>query len=80
MNQPQQQGPNIDFKNTTALNTPSGGKIWQQGVILRKVSKFVTGTSDDAILPIPVFYDPETNEILKEGVPKELVDVIFNEE
>ena len=80
MNQPQQQGPNIDCKNTTALNTPSGGKIWQQGVILRKVSKFVTGTSDDAILPIPVFYDPETNEILKEGVPKELVDVIFNEE
>jgi hypothetical protein len=80
MNQPQQQGLNIDFKNTTAIKTSSGGQIWQQGVVLRKVSKFVTGTSEDAILPIPVFYDPETNEILKEGVPKELVDVLFDEE
>lgn len=74
------QGINIDFKNTTPITTNSGGQIWQQGFVLRKISKFMTGTSEDAILPIPVFYDPETNEILREGVPKELVDVLFNEE
>lgn len=74
------QGINIDFKNTTPITTNSGGQIWQQGFVLRKISKFVTGTSEDAILPIPVFYDPETKEILREGVPKELVDVLFNEE
>ena len=76
----QAQQPNIDLKNTSPIETEGGGRIWQQGALLRKVSKFVTGTSEDAILPIPVFYDPETNEILKEGVPKELVDVLFDEE
>tara|TARA_R110000822_G_scaffold3419_1_gene15083 strand:- start:1299 stop:1529 length:231 start_codon:yes stop_codon:yes gene_type:complete len=70
----QQQPPqmNLDLSKTTAINTPSGGKIWQQGMIVRKVSKFVTGTSEDAIVPIPVFYDPETNEILEDTLPKEL--------
>jgi hypothetical protein len=69
MEQPQM---NLDLSKTTAIDTPSGGKIWQQGVILRKVSKFVTGTSDDALVPIPVFYDPETKEILDETIPREI--------
>ena len=70
----QQQPPqmNLDLSKTTAINTPSGGKIWQQGMIVRKVSKFVTGTAEDAIVPIPVFYDPETNKILEDTLPKEL--------
>lgn len=70
----QQQSPqmNLDLSKTTAIDTPSGGKIWQQGVILRKVSKFVTGTTDDALVPIPVFYDPETKEILDETIPREI--------
>jgi len=69
MEQPQM---NLDLSKTTAIDTPSGGKIWQQGVILRKVSKFITGTSEDALVPIPVFYDPETGTILDETLPKEL--------
>ena len=63
---------NLDLSKTTPILTPSGGKIWAQGYILRKVSKFITGASDDNILPIPVFYDPLTGEILKEGLPAEL--------
>ena len=70
----QQQPPqmNLDLSKTTAIDTPSGGKIWQQGMILRKVSKFVTGTSEDAIVPIPVFYDAETGKILEDTLPREL--------
>ena len=61
MNQNQAQAaPNVDLNNTTSIETPNGNKIFQQGVILRQVSKFVVGASEDAILPIPVFYDPET--------------------
>jgi len=41
-------------------------------MILRKVSKFITGTSEDAIVPIPVFYDPENGAILEDTLPKEL--------
>ena len=60
------------MKNTTSIETEGGGKIWQQGALLRKVSKFVTGTDSDAIMPIPVFYDPETKKILEDSIPKEL--------
>mgnify|MGYP005642082565 CR=1 FL=1 len=72
MDATQQPQMNLDLSKTTAIDTPSGGKIWQQGVILRKVSKFITGTSEDAVVPIPVFYDPETNEILEDTLPREL--------
>ena len=68
----QQPQMNLDLSKTTSIDTPSGGKIWQQGMILRKVSKFVTGTSEDAIVPIPVFYDPETKEILEDTLPREI--------
>ena len=74
MEQPQL---NLDLTKTTAIDTPSGGKIWQQGMILRKVSKFITGTSDDAIVPIPVFYDAETGTILEDTIPKELREEIL---
>ena len=70
--QPQQGQMNLDLSKTTAIDTFSGGKIWQQGIILRKVSKFITGTSEDAIVPIPVFYDPETGKILQDTLPSEL--------
>ena len=73
MNQNQAQAaPNVDLNNTTSIETPNGNKIFQQGVILRQVSKFVVGASEDAILPIPVFYDPETGKILEQTLPKEL--------
>ncbi len=66
------QQPNIDLKNTTAIETEDGGRIWQQGALLRKVSLFVTGTDTDAVMTNPVFYDPETNKILEDSLPKEL--------
>ena len=72
MDNTQQPQMNLDLSKTTTIDTPSGGKIWQQGMILRKVSKFITGTSEDAVIPIPVFYDPETNEILGDTLPQDL--------
>jgi hypothetical protein len=68
----QQMNLNIDLSKTTSLETATGGKVWNQGVIIRKVSKFVVGAEEDALIPIPVFYDPETGEILLETLPKEL--------
>jgi pimeloyl-ACP methyl ester carboxylesterase len=50
---------NFDLKNTQEVLTSSGDKVWQQGFVIRKVSKFITGTSEDAVMPIPVFYDPK---------------------
>jgi hypothetical protein len=64
--------PGIDLSKTTAIETPNGGTVWQQGVILRKVSRFIVGTDEDGIIPIPVFYDPETGKVLEDTLPKEL--------
>ena len=72
MQSTQQQGLNIDFKNTTAIEGFDGGQLFGQAFIIRKVSKFVVGGTEDALLPIPVFYDLETKKIIKDSLPKEL--------
>ena len=66
------QQPQIELSKTTAVETESGGKIWQQGFVLRKVSRFITNSPEDAVMPIPVFYDPETGKILGQGLPPEI--------
>jgi len=66
------QQPQIDLSKTTSVPTEGGGQIFQQGFVLRKVSRFITGGTEDSVLPIPVFYDPETSKILGEGLPPEL--------
>ena len=71
MDQPLQQPP-IDLKNTSEVKNFDGGILFKQGVVLRTVSKFVMGTEEDALLPIPVFYDPTSKKILKSSVPKDL--------
>jgi len=71
-NQQQELNVNIDLKNTQPVLSSTGGKVFSEGVILRKVSKFVAGTSEDAIMPIPVFYDVITGEVIPEMLPKEL--------
>ncbi|ASF00393.1 hypothetical protein [uncultured virus] len=65
--------PQIDLSKTVAINNASDGQIFQQGFILRKVSRFITG-GEDAVLPIPVFYDGETGKIYSETLPPELRD------
>ena len=70
--QPQQLSMNVDIKNSTAIKSPDGNQVFQEGVILRKVSRFITGTSEDGIIPIPVFFDVKTGKVLVELLPKEL--------
>ena len=66
------QQPQIDLSKTTTVETENGGKVWQQGFVLRKVSRFITNSPEDAVMPIPVFYDPETGKILGQGLPPEI--------
>jgi len=66
------QQPNIDLKVTTSVETPEGNVIFQQGFIIRKVSKFVLTSDEDGYLPIPVFFDAKTNKILLNTLPEEI--------
>ena len=54
MEQPQL---NIDFSTTTGVEGFNGGQLFGQAFIIRKISKFVIGADEDAMMPIPVFYD-----------------------
>lgn len=63
--------PQIDPANTTSIRNSQGGLIFTQGIILRRVSKFMLGAESDGILPIPVFYDPD-GKIFKESIPEDL--------
>lgn len=79
MQDQQAQMPPIDLKNTTEVKNFKGGSVFSQGVILRKVSKFVTGAEEDGLLPIPVFFDPSTNKILTDSVPRDLREELKDE-
>ena len=71
-----QQPPklNIDLKNTEKVETPDGNYVVAEGIILRKASRFAVGTEQDALIPIPVFYDVKTGRILKETLPGDIKD------
>ena len=72
MNNKPQMNVNIDIKNTKAITSPEGNQVFAEGVILHKVSRFVTGTSEDGVIPVPCFYDVVTGKVLTELLPKEL--------
>jgi hypothetical protein len=74
MNNQQKLNVNIDLKNTQAITSPEGNHVFIEGMILRKISKFVAGTTEDAIMPIPVFVDQKTGKVLVSMLPKELRD------
>ena len=64
--------PPVKLEDTTAFVSPNGNQIFQQGVLLRSVSKFIAGTDEDAVMPIPVFFDPETKKIVGLTLPPEI--------
>jgi hypothetical protein len=63
---------NIDFTNTTSVEGFDGGKLFGQAVIIRKVSKFIVGSDEDMLMPIPVFYDLDSRKILLDSLPLEI--------
>lgn len=74
-NQKQQLNINIDIKNTQPVVSEDGNQVFAEGVLLRKVSRFVTGTQEDGIIPVPCFYDVATGKVLVDLLPKELKEM-----
>lgn len=71
---------NIDLKNTRPVTSEEGNQVFAEGVILRKISRFVAGTDEDAVMPIPVFYDVKTGKVLVDTLPKDLRAEFSNEQ
>jgi|TARA_B110000483_G_scaffold222363_1_gene279273 hypothetical protein len=64
----------VKLEDTTPFTTPEGNKIFQQGVLIRSVSKFIAGTDEDAVMPIPIFFCPDTKKIVGLTLPPEIRD------
>lgn len=65
---------NITLDKTTGVVCTCGSNLFKEAVIIRKASKFLTGTQQDAIIPIPVFACLKCNEVPEEFLPQELKD------
>jgi hypothetical protein len=63
---------NIDIKSTTPVTSTDGGMVFQEGVILRRVSKFLTGSTEDGIVPVPIFYSVDNGRVVIDMLPREL--------
>jgi uncharacterized Zn finger protein len=48
------------------------GKVFQEGLMLRKASKFLTGTAQDALIPLPVFSCAACGHVNEEFLPEPL--------
>lgn len=72
---PTQQQLNVDIKSTQPLKDSEGNHVLlAEGVLLRKVSKFLISSTEDGMIPLPVFYDIKSGKVLLESLPKELRD------
>jgi uncharacterized Zn finger protein len=49
-----------------------GNQTFQEALIIRKASKFLTGTAQDAIVPIPTFSCTKCGHVNEEFLPQEL--------
>ena len=72
MNTIEQQKFELDFTNTKPILTPSGENIFHTGFILREVPSDTPDSPPLGVVPIQVFYDPQTGKIQKELLPVEL--------
>jgi len=64
--QPNTEAPglNVNIKDSEEVVCDScGGKIFQEKMMIRKLSKFMTGSDRDSITPIPVIACADCNHI-----------------
>ena len=66
---------NIPLEKTVTITNEVGEPIiLGEAIILRKANKFLVGTAQDALVPIPVFYDIKTHKIALDMLPPEIKD------
>lgn len=72
----QQQKPvqlKVSLDKTTPVTCDTcGSQAFQEALMLRKVSKFLTGDAQDGVLPIATFVCAKCGGVNKEFYPKDL--------
>jgi predicted nucleic-acid-binding Zn-ribbon protein len=73
MQQQKQVQLKVSLDKTTPITCEEcGNQAFQEALMLRKVSKFLTGDAQDGVLPIATFVCTKCGHINKEFYPKEL--------
>jgi hypothetical protein len=68
----EQQNINLSLDKTTEVECDCGNNVFLEGAMLRKVSRFLTGTDRDAIMPIPVMVCSKCGTPIEETIPTQL--------
>ena len=67
--------PQIGLSDTEAVKCEKcGGEVFEQGLILRRVSALLTGNGKPGIVPVPVFLCSKCGHVNAEFLPEELRD------
>ena len=68
-----EQQLNISLDKTTGVVCEEcDNQVFQEGVMLRKASRFLTGTAQDALVPIQVFSCAKCGHVNEEFLPSQL--------
>ena len=63
----------MSLADTTAVQCSlCGGEVFEQGVMLRKVSALLTGNGQEGLIPVPVFLCSKCGTVVQELLPIEL--------
>jgi len=66
-----QPNPNAHLKDAVDVTCEScGGNVFEEKMMMKKVSKFVTGSDRDSITPIPVIACSACNHVNEMFIPK----------
>lgn len=72
------QKQQIDIKKTTPFTSEDGSQLFTEGVVFRKISRFLTGSPEDGLIPIPCFFSVQTGKIAVELLPADLREEFTN--
>lgn len=65
--------PQMTLRDTEPVKCElCGGEVFEQGVILRKVSALLTGNGKPGIVPVPVFMCSKCGHVNSEFIPEEI--------
>lgn len=65
----------VPLSKTTPMTCEKcGGESFQEALMLRKVSRFITGDMQDGVIPVATFACITCGHINKDFYPKELVN------
>jgi hypothetical protein len=77
----QQMNLNLSLDKTKGITCDEcGHNVFQEGMLLRKASRLLTGTAQDALIPIPVFSCAKCNHVNNEFMPVQLMQKPVQEE